>query len=121
MLIIPGTLPGLNEIIDAAKKGKRGYQPYADMKRHYCQIISVLAYKMDKHTKPVNVFIDYYEPTAKRDPDNIAAGGAKLILDSLVKAGVIQNDTQKYIKSITQTVSVDRDNPRVVVDLKEVE
>ena len=29
---IPGTLPGLNEIIEESKKGKGNWQPYNDIK-----------------------------------------------------------------------------------------
>lgn len=34
----------------------------------------------------------YCEPTRKRDPDNIVGGGTKLLLDSLVGAGVLRGD-----------------------------
>jgi hypothetical protein len=34
----------------------------------------------------------YVEPNRKRDPDNIVAGGTKLLLDSLVGAGVLRGD-----------------------------
>ena len=32
-IVIPGEMPGMNEIIDAAKQGRKGYQPYAVMKK----------------------------------------------------------------------------------------
>lgn len=33
------------------------------------------------------------------DGENVSAPGSKLILDALVKAGIIQNDSNKFIKS----------------------
>jgi Holliday junction resolvase RusA-like endonuclease len=36
-----------------------------------------------------------------------------------VKAGVIQDDGQKYIESITHRFEVDRKNPRVEVEIEE--
>jgi Holliday junction resolvase RusA-like endonuclease len=115
---IPGRLPGLNEIIDAAKKGKRGYQPYAIMKEQYTSKIALIA-KMLPQFQRVNITITWYEPNIKRDPDNIMAG-QKFILDSLVKAGVIHDDSQKYINSIIHKFEVDRQNPKVEVEVEEI-
>lgn len=116
---IPGRLPGLNEIIDAAKQGKGKYQPYAIMKVEYTGIIAWLAKKLPRY-KRVNITITWYEPNGKRDPDNIMAG-QKFILDGLVMAGVIPNDTRKHINSIKHIPEIDRVNPRVEVELEEVE
>jgi Holliday junction resolvase RusA-like endonuclease len=117
-LEIPGRLPGLNEIIDAAKQGKGKYQPYAMMKEHYTTMIGWLAKKLPNFEK-VALIITWYEPNEKRDPDNVQAG-CKFILDGLVKAGTIPNDTRRYIKSITHIPELDRDNPRVEVEIQEI-
>lgn len=116
---IPGKLPGMNEIIAAAKKGKGKYQPYSIMKREYGAMITYLAKKLPKRNK-VNITITWYEPNMRRDIDNISAG-QKFILDALVKAGVIENDSQKYVKRITHDFEVDKENPRVEVEITEVE
>jgi Holliday junction resolvase RusA-like endonuclease len=115
---IEGRLPGLNEMIDAAKKGKGKYQPYSMMKQTYTDMVAWLAKKLPKYEQ-VNITITWYEPNEKRDPDNIMAG-AKFILDGLVKAGTIPNDTRRYIKSITHIPELDRDNPRVEVEIQEI-
>ena len=44
---IEGRLPGLNEMIEAAKQGKGKYQPYARMKDRYTSEIGWLAKKAD--------------------------------------------------------------------------
>lgn len=115
---IEGRLPGLNEMIDAAKQGKGKYQPYSMMKQTYTDMVAWLAKKLPKYEQ-VNITITWYEPNEKRDPDNIMAG-AKFILDGLVKAGTIPNDTRRYIKSITHIPELDRENPRVEVEIQEI-
>lgn len=120
---IPGRLPGLNEIIDAAKQGKGKYQPYALMKEEYTNSIAWLAKKLPAYEK-VALIITWYEPDRRRDPDNIMAG-QKFILDGMVQAGTIPNDSQKYISGIIHRFRVDKQNPRVEVEiidaLKELE
>jgi len=113
---IPGRLPGLNEIIDAAKDH---FGAYARMKDEHTTMVAWLAKKLPRY-KRVNITITWYEPNGKRDPDNIMAG-QKFILDGLVMAGVIPNDTRKHINSIKHIPEIDRVNPRVEVELEEVE
>lgn len=115
---IEGRLPGLNEMIDAAKKGKGKYQPYSMMKQTYTEMVAWLAKMLPKYEQ-VDIIITWYEPNEKRDPDNVQAG-CKFILDGLVKAGTIPNDTRRYIKSITHIPELDRENPRVEVEIQEI-
>jgi Holliday junction resolvase RusA-like endonuclease len=64
----------------------------------------------------VVLVITWYEPDRRRDPDNIMAG-QKFILDGLVAAGTIPNDSQKYVRGIVHRFKVDRKNPRVEVEI----
>lgn len=116
---IEGRLPGLNDMIDAAKRGKGKYQPYSMMKQTYTDMVAWLAKKLPKYEQ-VNIIITWYEPNEKRDPDNIMAG-QKFILDALVHAGVIPNDSQKYIQGILHRFRVDRENPRIEVEILDME
>ena len=111
---IPGRLPGTNEIIEAAKSH---FGTYSAMKHNYTNIVAWLAKKLPKYNC-ISLTITWYEPNAKRDIDNIA-GGTKFILDGMVRAGTIPNDTQKYIKGITHKFEIDRQNPRVEVEIWE--
>lgn len=117
---IPGRLPGLNEIIAAAKNGKGKYQPYALMKERYTNMVAWLAKKLPRYNEVV-LIITWYEPDQRRDPDNIMAG-QKFIMDGLVEAGTIPDDGQKHVKGIAHRFRVDKVNPRAeveIVDLKE--
>lgn len=92
-------LPGMNEIIDAAKKtiGKKTSRHsiltlYSVMKNKWIKLVSdaVLEAKIQPVDK-VFLQLTWTEPTKRRDPDNIAAF-IKFILDGMQKAGVIKND-----------------------------
>lgn len=113
---IPGRLPGFNEIIEAAK---RNPHEYARMKETYTAMVAWLAKKLPRFEK-VALVITWYEPDHRRDPDNIMAG-QKFILDGLVAAGTIPNDSQKYVWGIVHRFKVDRKNPRVEVEIVDVE
>jgi len=73
-------------------------------------------------TAPVWIGFTWYEPNARRDYDNISGMGRKLILDAMQKAGLIGNDNRRYIAGFDKEVFlVDKDNPRVVVTVTEVD
>lgn len=111
---IPGRLPGLNEIIAAAKSH---FGAYAKMKYENTTAIAWQAKKLPAYQR-ADITITWYEPNRRRDPDNVS-GGQKFILDGLVVAGVIKNDSQRYINSIKHMWGVDRENPRVEVEITE--
>ena len=117
-LEIPGRLPGLNEIIDAAKHGMYKYQPYAKMKETYTNMVAWLAKKLPTYER-VALIITWHEPDRRRDPDNIMAG-QKFILDGLVQAGTIPNDGQRHIQGIIHRFAVDRKNPRIEVEIVDI-
>jgi Holliday junction resolvase RusA-like endonuclease len=115
-LNIPGELPGLNEIIDASKNH---FGSYASMKEFYTDMIAWLAYSLPQFENPIKAHIVWYARTKRRDPDNVMAG-QKFIFDGLVKAGKIQKDTWKFIQAITHDFQIDRQNPRIEVEIEEV-
>ena len=116
-LIIPGRLPGLNDMIEAARRNR--YES-AKMKKEYTELTAWYARSAGlPRFDRVDLVITWYEPNQKRDKDNIMAG-QKFILDGLVEAGVLPNDGWKQIGKITHDCQVDRENPRVEVELIEV-
>jgi Holliday junction resolvase RusA-like endonuclease len=116
-LIIPGRLPGLNDMIEAARRNR--YES-AKMKKKYTELTAWYARsaRLPRFDR-VDLVITWYEPNQKRDKDNITAG-QKFILDGLVQAGVIANDGWKQVGKITHDCQVDSKNPRVEVELIEV-
>lgn len=96
-LWVPGPLPGMNEVIAAAKgSGGRG-RAYAAMKADWTDRIFWLAKAAKlQPVGPVVFEFTWFEATRKRDPDNVSAA-KKFILDGLVKAGVLQGDGWAHV------------------------
>lgn len=92
-LFIPQRLAGLNDLVGAINRNRfLGNQ----LKQRETNLVALYAKRLKPCTHPVVIDFEYYEPNAKRDPDNIAAA-KKFILDGLVVAGILPNDTQKWI------------------------
>ena len=64
------------------------------------------------------VRFEWHEKTKKRDADNIASA-KKFILDALVKMGVLQDDSRKYVKGFYDVI-VDDKTDFVKVELIEI-
>lgn len=117
-LTIKGRLDTLNTMINANRAG-----PYAGAKVKRDNDARVRAAIEEQlagvHIEgPVKVKIIWYEANRKRDPDNIASA-KKFILDALVRAGVLENDTHRYISEFSDKFKFDKDNPRIEVTLYE--
>lgn len=117
-LIIPGELPGLNEIIEMSKIH---WGEYANEKKYLTENIALLAKsKIKQKYEKVNLTFVWYCKNKRKDKDNIIAG-QKFIIDALVLAGVIKNDGWNEIGNIFHFFEVDDKNPRIEVIIKEVE
>lgn len=118
---IPGKLPSLNDFLDAQKRHDGRYFVGNALKRKCENIISCFIPKDAKGLRlkePVTVDFHFYEQTARRDPDNISGSAHKFILDALVKNKVLQDDSQRYIKGLSDTYDIDKHNPRIEVWIK---
>lgn len=101
--IVKAKLPTLNEMISASKIH---FAVYSKMKKKWTNMVWAMALKehVDKATEPVVVRMLWFEPAkSRRDPDNVVAS-KKFILDGLVKAGVIENDSHKYVEGFIDKV-----------------
>ncbi|MFD0673941.1 RusA family crossover junction endodeoxyribonuclease [Cohnella sp. GCM10027633] len=61
----------------------------------------------------------WYCPNKRKDKDNIMAG-QKFVFDALQHIGFIKNDGWKQIGSVTHRFEVDKNNPRIEVEIREV-
>ena len=119
-ITIPGELPTLNDIIEAAKLGRGRYQPYNIMKQEHTNHIAwICKSKIKEKLDRIDVNIKWISPNRRKDKDNIMAG-TKFILDGLVRGGTIANDGWKQIGAINHDWGIDKDNPRIEVTVKEV-
>lgn len=114
-LIILGRLPGQNEI----DKANRTHWTVGSKlkKQNMNMIIELIRAQKLKKCSPVEIIFTWYEPNMKRDKDNISSGGRKVILDSLVKMGILNGDGWKGYGDYSDRFEVDKNNPRVEVEL----
>lgn len=110
---IPGTLPSMNEIITATKKHRLRY---SDMKRKYTQLVMKSCEGLPS-VESANFHITWYCENRKKDKDNIISG-QKFIFDGLVDGGILENDGWKQVGDINHSFAIDKDNPRVVVEIQ---
>lgn len=112
---VNGRLDGLNEYTKANRTNK--YAGATMKKKNEEQVLSaVRAAGLEGKgiNEPVRLIIDWYEPNRRRDLDNIAFA-KKFILDGLVKAGLIINDSWDYVKGFIDYFYIDKQNPRIVI------
>lgn len=116
---ISGRLPGLNEMIDAAKKGRGMCNAYAREKKQITGAIAELLQPLNlPRFKRCRIGFRWVEPDRRRDIDNISAG-KKYILDALVWQGVIDNDDWKHVKGfLPEEFDCDKINPGVWVRIE---
>ena len=118
--IIPGTLPGLNEYINAERRNR---QEAARMKRQIQHKIALVArsqHRKAHFTAPVMMSYLWVEKDRRRDYDNIAFA-KKFVQDAFVQAGILDGDGQKNIVGFSDRFAVDRKNPRVEIDIFEAD
>ena len=121
-LVIKGTLPGMNEIIAAAKVKYGKYKEYRDMKNTNTDLVAWECRSQLPRDYKINkcvLNITYYCKDERRDKDNIAAA-KKFILDGMQKAGVIANDGWEEIEGWNERFYVDKNDPRIEINIKEI-
>jgi len=118
---IDGRLPGMNEIIKAAR-GKGGWYASASQKsrwQRYCSN-AIVAARVPVFINPVRITLKWIEPNGRRDIDNVQSGGTKFIFDALVATRRLPDDSRKYVREILNLhPNPDKKNPRVEVTLEE--
>ena len=117
-IIVPGRLPGLNEMIGAARQNRFGS---AKQKQANTELVAWCA-KQAKipRMQKASLAITWYEKNRQRDPDNVQSA-VKYIWDGLVVAGVLPNDGWQQQGPVSHIMAVDKVNPRVEIEITEVE
>lgn len=126
-LVIKGTLPNLNDYLQAERQTyRRGgkFTTKGNELKQTNQDLVIWAIRQQLRgihiENPITLEYTFYEPNKKRDLDNISAFAHKIIQDALVVGGIIENDGWKNIKGFTDKFFVDKDNPRIEVIITEV-
>jgi Holliday junction resolvase RusA-like endonuclease len=120
---IPGRLSSQNEVIRNAAYNRYGGGAKRKKEKEHCYwgMVEQMGKLPIRFTRPVTISFAWIEPNSKRDIDNIAAGGTKVIIDAMVMAKIIPNDTREWVKGISHTFPPpDKANPRVEVTIEEM-
>lgn len=128
--IVKGYDSGLNELLNAQRQK---YDPRTKRMRVYntektkndrlcCKAIkNCQELKKAKIDKPIWVHYHFHCKDKMRDKTNIAYAFCKSFLDSLQLCNVIPNDGWANIENVDFTFDIDKTNPRVVVEIEEIE
>ena len=115
---IHGRLPALNDYTRANRANR-----YAGnkMKREAMDQVAwaIRQASLKQITSKVKVSFKWVEQTRRRDLDNVCFA-KKFILDALQETRTLQGDGWKHVMGFTDVFSVDKENPRIVVELIEV-
>lgn len=117
---IRAKLPSLNEVIGANRtnrymgaKFKRDIEDLIGMEIRQAQTVGTL----EPVKNPCIIRITWNESTKKRDVDNIQSS-QKCICDSLVKCGIVKDDSRRYVKQIYHQIE-DAEKDSVLVTIEE--
>lgn len=117
--VIEGRLPSMNDFIGAMNANRwKGAKLKKDETRRCALAASVLK----PINSPVSLSIAWIERDCRRDIDNVSSGGIKVLMDGLVTAGILKDDSRRWVRSILHTFpEPDKANPRVEVTIIEHE
>jgi hypothetical protein len=116
---IPGELCDLNAYIEAERAHKNKAAKIKEEETYRCAMEASVArvQEVPEGMYPVIVHLTWYTKDKRKDVDNVTFG-KKFILDGLVDAFIIENDSRKYVRMVQdQDVLVDKKNPRVEVSI----
>ena len=134
-IVVPFELPALNEVIALAKRQQKQIKKignrqltltelrelnsknvsyYNSMKRLYTANMTPFL-KAPRIDKPTDFHFHWYCRNRRKNPDNIAAGGRKIIFDALQTVGILPDDNWQWVIGLRDKFFVDKQNPRVEV------
>lgn len=117
-IVLPFTLPGLNDYVLAERTNR---QKGAKFKRDWQLKVQaqIRAQFRGELKEPVVMHYKWVEKDKRRDKDNIAAFGRKIIQDALVSVGALRNDGWANIDRFTDDFEADKARPRVEIEIEE--
>ena len=120
-IVIPGRLPSLNDYQRECRRspwhGNRMKQGDVDT----CVVFIRQALRGVEIGKPVAIHYRFYEKNRRRDKMNVFAYADKAFQDALTREGVIRDDGWRHVDNATHSFFVDKEDPRVEVDIEELE
>lgn len=109
-------LPSLNSYINVCRGNRYNAAKY---KRNIEDDIAVFIARLPRFKKPIYINFTWVEDSHRRDPDNVCAGGRKFILDCMVKAGKITDDSRRYVAGFSDTFTYGK-KAKVILEISEI-
>lgn len=105
-LVHYGRLPGMNEMINANRTNRfLGAKVKSGWMHELAMELAAQA-KGEKMRRHATAYLCFWEKDNRRDDDNVIGGGCKIILDALTNAGIIEDDSPKYLHVIAERFTV---------------
>lgn len=125
-VIIPnnrGKFPikGLNELLNGRMynfRTKKYHNPVKLENDKVCRLAIQKCLRGAKIDKPIKCHFTIYAKDKKHDKGNISSAVEKSFLDALQQKCVIQNDTFDLVDDSTFLTILDRNNPRIEVEIE---
>lgn len=120
LLTINGRLDNMNDYTRACRTNQ--YKGAKMKQKNEAVVIRAILEQLGRLriTKPVIIRYRWYEPNKRRDLDNISSFGRKVIQDALVQTKVLRDDGWSYIIGFQDAFFVDKESPRIEVEIEEV-
>lgn len=115
-LIIKGELCDLNTYIKALNGSRWGGNDIKQVETQRVAYEARLARISPITAYPVRILYRWYSPDQRKDTDNVAFA-KKFINDGLVQAGVLENDSRKFVAGFADEFFIDKENPRVEIEI----
>ena len=114
---------GLNEVLSGVHYDYRTQRIVNPVKSHNDELmIKQLRFVLKDEIKvPIEIHYVIYAKDKRRDRMNIASAFDKSFQDALQKTGKIANDGWNEVLNATFEFHIDKANPRVEVEIREVE
>lgn len=114
---IPGELTDLNTYIDALNSNRYAAN---SIKKAETQLAFAKSFRLRDIPLhyPVVVHFHWYSKDNRKDVDNVAFA-KKYVLDGMVQARVLKNDSRKFVAGFSDKFFIDKINPRVEVFIEE--
>lgn len=117
LLKIKGELTDLNTYIKALNGNRWSGNEIKQTETNRVSYEAKLARLPSVEKYPVKITYRWYSPDQRKDVDNVAFS-KKFINDGLVAAGVLENDSRKYIAGFADEFYIDKANPRVEIEIR---
>lgn len=116
-VIIDGELMDLNKFINYQRANRFGGANAKKKETMKCAN-AFAPIRAKKLKLPITLKIDWYCKDKRKDKDNIRFG-VKFIQDGMIECGLLKNDGWNEINGYQDAFYVDKENPRIEIELVE--